>query len=113
MADNAYVTDVDLCSFTAVEFDRNLQSLLHLPDAKGIRGFVIGRFQKRSEITEEKLQKIVRDKKELHGKPVLSNADIGHTDPLITFPIGGTIRLDVSALDSPNPAEPEPTGVQY
>jgi muramoyltetrapeptide carboxypeptidase LdcA involved in peptidoglycan recycling len=50
---------------------------------------IIGRFQKNSEMTREKLVKIVRSKQELKGIPVIADADFGHTTPQFTFPIGG------------------------
>jgi muramoyltetrapeptide carboxypeptidase len=28
--------------------------------------------------------------------PILFNADFGHTDPMITIPVGGTCKLDSS-----------------
>ena len=80
-------------SFTPMEFDRNLQSILHQPGATDIQGLVIGRFQKKSAVTEELLRQIISSKKELEGKLVIAGVDFGHTDPLITFPIGGTARI--------------------
>ncbi len=77
-------------------FDRDLQSLLHLPEFKGVKGIVIGRFQKRSAMTKEKMQQIIQTKVELKNIPVVSNADFGHTTPLITFPVGGRARLSVT-----------------
>jgi muramoyltetrapeptide carboxypeptidase len=74
-------------------FDRDLQSLIHLPDFKYVKGIVIGRFQKASEITNEILIKIIKTKKEIDKLPVIANVDFGHTDPKITFPIGGEVNL--------------------
>ncbi len=74
-------------------FDRNLQSLLHLPSARGIRGLVIGRFEKSSGVTRALLEQIIASKPELAGLPVIANADFGHTRPMITFPIGGRTRI--------------------
>lgn len=74
-------------------FDRDLQSLIHLPDFKNVKGIAIGRFQKASKITNEVLIKIIKTKKELDHVPVIANIDFGHTDPKITFPIGGEARL--------------------
>ncbi|MEK7478990.1 MAG: S66 peptidase family protein [Patescibacteria group bacterium] len=76
-------------------FDRNLQSLLHLPGFSGVRGIVIGRFQKASKMSDALLVKIIKTKRELNGLPVLANVDFGHTDPKITFPIGGEARMEV------------------
>lgn len=74
-------------------FDRDLQSLIHLPGFEGVKGLVIGRFQKASQITDEKLIKIIKTKKELDRIPVIANVDFGHTSPIITFPVGGTVKL--------------------
>jgi muramoyltetrapeptide carboxypeptidase LdcA involved in peptidoglycan recycling len=74
-------------------FDRDLQSLIHLPSFSGVKAVVIGRFQKASEITNELLIKIVKTKKELDNLPVIANVDFGHTDPKITFPVGGEVNL--------------------
>jgi muramoyltetrapeptide carboxypeptidase len=77
-----------------VDFDRNLQSLIHLPDFKGVKGIVIGRFQNVSKMTNEKLIKIIKTKAELKNIPVIANVDFGHTSPIITFPIGGEVSID-------------------
>ena len=84
----------------AGNFDRNLQSLLHQPEFAGVRGLVIGRFQKASEMTDEKLIKIIKTKKELENIPVIANVDFGHTFPMVTFPIGGTVKVKASEKDS-------------
>ncbi len=76
-----------------VELDRNLQSLIHLPDFSEVKAIVIGRFEKRIAIKDELLDKIIQTKKELRNIPVISGADFGHTTPIFTFPIGGTARL--------------------
>jgi muramoyltetrapeptide carboxypeptidase len=34
-----------------------------------------------------------KTKKELDNLPVIKNVDFGHTDPKITFPVGGEINL--------------------
>ncbi len=74
-------------------FDRDLQSLIHLPNFNKVKGLVIGRFQKKSKMTDELLKKIIKTKKELEGLPVIANVDFGHTDPKITFPIGGEVEI--------------------
>ncbi len=77
-------------------FDRDLQSLIHLPNFNKVRGIVVGRFQKASHVKNEHLIKAIKSKKELSHIPVLANVDFGHTDPTITFPIGGEVALVVS-----------------
>jgi len=74
-------------------FDRDLQSLLHQPGFAGVRGLVIGRFQKASGMTDDLLAKIITSKQELDHIPVVAGVDFGHTTPHITFPIGGTGSL--------------------
>ncbi|GKU78415.1 S66 peptidase family protein [Paenibacillus sp. L3-i20] len=74
-------------------FDRDLQSLIHQPSFEGVKGIVIGRFQKSSNMTKELLQKIIKSKVELDHIPVIADMDFGHTSPLITFPVGGKVSL--------------------
>lgn len=76
-------------------FARDLTSLLQVPDAGGITGLVIGRFQRASRMTRDVLEHIVRTQQRLSGLPVLANADFGHTQPQITLPIGGRAELTV------------------
>lgn len=75
-------------------FDRNLQSLIHQPGFRDVRGLVIGRFEKASQMTRDLLMQIIDTKRELRGLPIIANADFGHTHPAFTFPIGGTVRLE-------------------
>lgn len=75
------------------EFDRNLQSLLHLAKGKNIRGIVIGRAEKNCEMTTEKWMKLIKLKNELDNIPVIINANFGHTTPIFTFPIGGYAKI--------------------
>lgn len=75
------------------EFDRNLQSLIHQKDFSGVRGLLIGRFQKKGKIELERLIKIIKNKKELAQLPVAYGFDFGHTTPQFTFPIGGKAKL--------------------
>jgi muramoyltetrapeptide carboxypeptidase LdcA involved in peptidoglycan recycling len=74
-------------------FDRDLVSLLQQPGFGGVRGLVIGRFQRKTGMTRELLAQIVATKPELAGLPVIANVDFGHTSPLATFPVGGTVEV--------------------
>ncbi|XMB24790.1 hypothetical protein PaeBR_12785 [Paenibacillus sp. BR2-3] len=71
-------------------FDRDLQSLIHQPGFVHVKGLVIGRFQRASQMTRELLRTIIQTKKELEHIPVIADVNFGHTSPLITFPVGGT-----------------------
>lgn len=75
-------------------FDRNLQSLIHQPSFSGVKGIVIGRFQKASQMTDGLLIKIIRTKKELDNIPIIANVDFGHSYPMITYPIGGEVEIE-------------------
>lgn len=79
------------------DFDRNLQSLIHLPDFSEVKAIVIGRFQKESEMTNSLLTQIIKTKKELNNIPVLANIDFGHTSPIISFPVGGTCKVEATS----------------
>ncbi|MSU54647.1 MAG: LD-carboxypeptidase [Candidatus Staskawiczbacteria bacterium] len=76
-------------------FDRDLQSVIHLPDFQQVKGIVIGRFQNTSKITNDLLIKIIKTKRELDNLPVIANVDFGHTSPMVTFPVGGEAILEV------------------
>lgn len=76
-------------------FENQLQSLINQPDFDGVKGIVIGRFQKGSGMTRDLLTTIVKTKKELDNLPVVVNIDFGHTTPMITFPIGGEVEISV------------------
>lgn len=76
-------------------FDRDLQSLLQLPDADGIKGVIIGRFQKDSGMTPYALQQIIATKRELNGIPVIANANFGHVHPFATIPMGESVKMTV------------------
>lgn len=78
------------------DFDRDLQSLLQLPEAAEVAGLVIGRFQRASGMTRALLTAIVAGLPNLEGRPVVANADFGHTSPLLTFPVGGDAHLEVA-----------------
>ncbi len=74
-------------------FDRNLVSLLQQPGFAGVRGLVLGRFQRRSGMSRPLLAQLVTTKPELADLPIIANVDFGHTSPMITFPIGGEVEL--------------------
>lgn len=77
-------------------FDRQFQSLIHQPDFSGVKGILIGRFQKETKMTKELLQQIISTKKELKNIPIVANVDLGHTTPMATLPIGGSLEIIAS-----------------
>lgn len=74
-------------------FDRDLQSLIHQPGFDRVRGIMIGRFQKASNMTQALLRLIIASKRELAHMPIIANVDFGHTTPQVTLPIGGTTHM--------------------
>ncbi|MBD7908137.1 S66 family peptidase [Sporosarcina gallistercoris] len=73
-------------------FARDLTSLLQV--AGSIRGLVIGRFQRESNVSDEHIRYILGKHPMLQHIPVLYDVDFGHTQPMFTFPIGGEAVLD-------------------
>ncbi|MBI2792812.1 MAG: LD-carboxypeptidase [Gammaproteobacteria bacterium] len=83
-------------NFDIVEFDRDLQSLIHQPNFDKVQGMLIGRFEKKFNIDLEKLKFIINTKRELKNIPIIANADFGHTNPIFTFPVGGLCEMSSS-----------------
>lgn len=81
-----------------MEFDRNLQSLLHCKGAEKIKGIIFGKFQEGSEIDESAIKKIIKGKVNSHI-PVVFGVDFGHVLPITTLPIGGTAKLSAKVND--------------
>lgn len=73
-------------------FARDLSSLLQ--SAGRINGLAIGRFQRESKMTEEHLLFLFDKLPVLKSIPVLYDVDFGHTQPIFTFPIGGSIEFN-------------------
>ena len=80
-----------------MDFDRNLQSLLHLESFRHVKGLVIGRFEKASDVSNEMIVKMIKSKKVLDHIPVIANVDFGHTSPFITFPVGGNVSIKIGS----------------
>jgi len=76
------------------EFDRNLESLTQCEDFKYVKGIVFGRHQICSNIGDDMFVRMLKDKAALKNIPIIYNANIGHTTPLATIPIGGCIQLN-------------------
>jgi muramoyltetrapeptide carboxypeptidase len=95
LKDSILFIEDDYATYANV-FDRQLQSVLHLPDARAIKGVLIGRFQKDSNMTEDALRKIISSKQELQGLPVIANVNFGHCQPFATIPVGARAKISAS-----------------
>ena len=93
-----FIEDCFTSGGDAAAFERNLQALCYQEDFENVKAVVIGRFQKASEVSAEKLAYIVANQRKLKNLPVVANVDFGHTTPLMTFPIGGTAVLDTDDM---------------
>ena len=78
------------------EFDRNFQSLLHAYGTEIIKGVVFGRFDDSCHMNADVVKSIIADKlpKDI---PVMFGVDFGHVFPMVTFPIGGRVRVEATA----------------
>lgn len=74
-------------------FDRLLQSFVQQQDFQGVRGILIGRFQKESQMSQELLMKIIKGKEKLARLPIIANVNFGHTTPIATLPVGGVAHI--------------------
>lgn len=86
---------------TPALFDRQLQSIIHQKGFSSVKALVLGRFQKKSRMTRDILEKIILTKPELRDIPVVANFDFGHTTPIFTFPIGGVVQLSFDSKNNP------------
>lgn len=74
-------------------FDRNFESLLQAIPIEYIRGIVFGRFQNKSAMTRQLIERLIHIRPHIRRIPIIANIDFGHTSPIITFPIGGNVRI--------------------
>lgn len=79
----------DVDSVDAYLTDLELSGIL-----KQIKGMIIGRPFAYTSEQIKKLITLVKDKLKEYDFPVLFNVDIGHTDPMITVPLGVKIRIN-------------------
>jgi muramoyltetrapeptide carboxypeptidase LdcA involved in peptidoglycan recycling len=91
--DNSVLFLEDDALATPELFDRCLSSLTLQEGFGGVKGIVIGRFQRTSKITRELMEKIILSNRSLGSIPIIANIDFGHTLPMITFPIGGKVEI--------------------
>ena len=71
--------------------------LRHMGVYDQIAGMVIGRFSRQVGFKEgDTLEMILDDALKGYRFPVITGVDFGHTDPLITIPLGIRCRIDAS-----------------
>lgn len=74
--------------------DRMFTQLRHMGVYDQIAGMVVGRFSRAVGFKDgDTLEKILDDALRGHRFPVILDADFGHTDPLLTIPLGVRCRV--------------------
>ncbi len=86
--------------FTKGEKVENIDSYLTDLELSGvfkkIKGMIVGRFFGYSEREKKEAIKIIRERTSGYDFPILMNVDIGHSDPMITVPLGVKVKIDSS-----------------
>lgn len=75
--------------------------LMHLKQAglvNNIRGIIFGRFQQKSEIEADDIKIILKNVFGDYNFPVISNLDFGHTDPILSLPVGNIVNIDTDSF---------------
>lgn len=77
--------------------DRFFTQLRHMGVYDQINGMVIGRFPRCVGFSEsDSLAMILRDALKGYKIPVITEFDIGHTDPIMTIPLGAKVFMDAT-----------------
>lgn len=86
--------------FTKGEKAENIDSYLTDLELSGvfknIKGMIVGRFFGYSEEEQKEIIKIIKERTSGYRFPILLNIDIGHSDPMITVPLGVRVEIDSS-----------------
>jgi len=76
------------------EADSLLADLRIIKIFEKIKGLIIGRPFRYSEEEQQKFKEIILENTRGYDFPILYGADVGHTDPIITIPLGVKAKLD-------------------
>ncbi len=77
--------------------DAYLSGLEQLGVFAAVAGLVVGRPAGYADADVPELWRVVRERTAAAGVPVLANVDCGHTEPMLTLPLGATVHLDAGA----------------
>ena len=82
---------------TPASIDRLMMHVRHIGALKEIHGMIIGRAHgKQGFSPQDSFEDIILDACEGYSFPIVMNFDFGHTDPMLTLPIGGMCAMDTS-----------------
>lgn len=86
-------------SETPKTIDRFFTQLRHMGVYKQINGMVVGRFARSVGFSKsDSLDMILKDALKGYKFPVITEFDMGHTDPILTLPIGAKVKIDATKL---------------
>lgn len=90
-----FIEEDDLAGdLTVPEALRRIHSLLLQPGLTAPEGLVLGSFQPNAQVNEDDLREALLGIPALKDRPIVVNAPFGHTNPMITLPIGGQASVD-------------------
>ncbi|MCB9807638.1 LD-carboxypeptidase [Candidatus Peribacteria bacterium] len=82
---------------TPATIDRFFTQLRHMGIYDRINGILIGRCHSSVGLSaDDSLEDIVRIATDGYDFPIVFDVDFGHTDPMITIPIGGNCKIDAT-----------------
>lgn len=84
-------------SETTKTLDRFFTQLRHMGVYDQIKGMVIGRFARCVGLSStDSLDMILKDALKGYRFPVITEFDMGHTDPIMTIPLGARVEIDAN-----------------
>lgn len=80
-------------------FERQLTQLTQMDFFDTVQAILVGRFKKASCMNAEKIKEFLKNNPKLAHLPIIYGLDFGHTNPILTFPIGGKCRCCAETRD--------------
>jgi muramoyltetrapeptide carboxypeptidase len=77
-------------------FDRMLFALTEAIGRDKIKGILLGRFEKASNMSNDDIKRLFQHREYFKHIPIIANIDFGHTLPAISIPYGGTAEISAS-----------------
>lgn len=77
-------------------FDALMYALKYNKIFELISGLIIGRFNSLADSDIRTLEDVILEVTDGHTYPIITNVDIGHTDPMLTLPIGKIAYIECS-----------------
>lgn len=81
------------------QLERSLTHLVQSNAFEGVTGMIVGRCPDAFPVEGVTLRDVVLTLTERYGFPIIADVDLGHTDPILTFPLGARASISAAALD--------------